>query len=219
MLKEFKVLLVEDEPSLAKLLKVAIGDNFYSFSLATNGKEGLEIFKKISPDIVITDIMMPDMNGLEMAKELKQQNSDLPIIILSAYSEKEKLLNAIDVGVNKYFIKPFDPEELLEYICSLQNKLGSKLINLRDDFTFNKTSKRLYKEGKYIALSKRETLFFSLLLDTKEHFIDNETLMKRLWDEEINNERLRTFIKRLRQKTSKALISNIKGRGYSTFVH
>ena len=98
-LKSLKVLLVEDEKKLSSLLKNAIGDSFYSFSVANNGVEGLKIFEKISPDIVITDIMMPNMTGLEMAKEIKNIDKSVPIIILSAFSEADKFLGAIDVGV------------------------------------------------------------------------------------------------------------------------
>ena len=105
-LKSLRVLLVEDEENISRLLKGAIGDSFHSFTIAKDGKEGLEKFIQISPDIVITDINMPRMSGLEMAKELKSLNPNIPVIILSAFSEREKLFNAIDVGVAKYFLKP-----------------------------------------------------------------------------------------------------------------
>lgn len=221
LLKELKILLVEDEQKLASLLKDAIGDSFYSFTIAHDGKEGIDLFLKLLPDIVITDIMMPNMTGLEMAKKLKDINSELPIIILSAFSDTNKLLNAIDVGIVKYFIKPFDPDELLDYIKNIVNKFESKLIELDDNFLFNQTTKSLYKNGRYVILSKREREFFHLLLkyykkheDYKE-MIDNQLIKQELWTEEsVSNERVRTFVKRLRQKTSKKLIQNIRGQGY-----
>jgi len=97
-LKLLKVLLVEDEQNIAVLLKSALGDNFRSFTVANDGVEGLELFEKISPDIIITDIMMPRSSGLDMSKKIREQNKDIPIIILSAHSEKEKLFGAIDAG-------------------------------------------------------------------------------------------------------------------------
>ena len=139
-LKSLRVLLVEDEENIARLLKDAIGDSFHSFTLAKDGKEGIEKFLQISPDIVITDINMPRMSGLEMAKELKSINPNIPIIILSAFSEREKLFSAIDVGVAKYFLKPYDPDEILDYISSIADELGSKVVELCDGFSFNKTS-------------------------------------------------------------------------------
>ena len=168
VLKELKILLVEDEENLARLLKEAIGDNFHSFTIAADGLEGIELFKKIKPDIVITDIMMPRLSGLEMAKRLKEINSDTPIIILSAFSEKEKLFSAIDIGITKYFLKPFDTEELLEYIESITSKLGNKLLKLSEGFMFNKTTNSLYKNDRYVPLSKNEIKFLSLLMDNQK---------------------------------------------------
>ena len=109
-LKDLKVLLVEDEESISRLLKEAVADSFYTFLIAKDGLEGIALFKKLKPDIVITDIMMPRMSGLEMAQELRKINPDIHIIVLSAFSEKEKLLSAIDIGINKYFLKPFDTD-------------------------------------------------------------------------------------------------------------
>ena len=216
-LKGLKVLLVEDEERLSLLLKNAIGDNFYSFSIADNGVNGLEMFKKIAPDIVITDIMMQKKTGLEMAKEIKKIDATVPIIILSAFSESDKFLDAIDIGVVKYFIKPFDPDELLEYIDSLSELLGSNVIMLKSGFSFNKTTKNLYKNGRYISLTKNEKKFMQLLLENfdNKYIVDDETIKNTLWQsEEVSNEKLRTFIRRFRAKTSKNLVQNIKGQGY-----
>ncbi|MCF6331242.1 MAG: response regulator transcription factor [Sulfurimonas sp.] len=216
-LKKLKILLVEDEEKLATLLKNAIGDNFHSFTTAYDGKEGLRMFSSICPDIIITDITMPKMTGLEMAQEIKKINTNIPIIILSAFSDTDKLLNAIDIGVAKYFIKPFDPEELLEYISSISENLESKLIELEENFSFNLSTKSLYKNDRFVALTKKENIFIQLLLqniDTKKN-VSYEIIKNKLWkDEEVSDERLRTFIRRLRAKTSKFLILNFKGEGY-----
>ncbi len=218
ILKELKVLLVEDEENIARLLKEAIGDSFHSFIVACDGVEGRELFIKIKPDIVITDINMPRLSGLDMAKELKQINSDIPVIILSAFSEKEKLFSAIDVGVTKYFLKPFDPDELLDYINTLAPKLGNKHMELSEGFVFNKTTNALYKKDRFVALSKNEIKFFSLLLENMDSIIDDQTIKEVLWGGEVSDERLRTFIRRIRAKTSKKLIVNVKGVGYKLEV-
>ena len=213
ILKGLKVLLVEDEDKLASLLKNAIGDSFYSFSLAKDGQEGLDKFVKLSPDIIITDIMMPNLTGLEMAREIRKINENIPIIILSAFSESDKFLDAIDIGVVKYFIKPFDPDELLDYIESVGEKLGSRLIGLSDGFSFNLTTRNLYKNSRYVSLSKNESKFVQLLLEN--HIVDEKAIKKSLWENEVvSSDRLRTFIRRIRAKTSKDLVLNIKGQGY-----
>lgn len=213
-LKDLKVLLVEDEESISRLLKEAVADSFYTFLIAKDGLEGIALFKKLKPDIVITDIMMPRMSGLEMAQELRKINPDIHIIILSAFSEKEKLLSAIDIGINKYFLKPFDTDELLDYIQSITPKLSDRLIKLDDGFVFNKSTNSLYKKDRFVPLTKNEMKFLSLLLDNQESVIDDTLIKKNLWEEDVSDERVRTFIRRLRAKTSKKLIKNVKGVGY-----
>lgn len=213
-LKDLKVLLVEDEESISRLLKEAVADSFYTFLIAKDGLEGIALFKKLKPDIVITDIMMPRMSGLEMAQELRKLNPDIHIIVLSAFSEKEKLLSAIDIGINKYFLKPFDTDELLDYIQSITPKLSDRLIKLDDGFAFNKSTNSLYKKDRFVPLTKNEMKFLSLLLDNQESVIDDTLIKKNLWEEDVSDERVRTFIRRLRAKTSKKLIKNVKGVGY-----
>ncbi len=218
-LKDIKVLFVEDEQELSSLLKDAIGEYFYSFSIANNGLEGLEKFETINPDIVISDINMPQMDGLEMAGILRKNYPELPIIILSAFDQTEYLLNAIDVNVIKYLIKPFDPEELLEYIISISNKIGVKDISLGNSFKYNLNTKNLFLYDQFIKITKREAKFLEILIESSPSIVSDATIKRKLWDEDdISDERLRTFIKRLRIKTSKSLVNNIKGQGYQVII-
>ena len=219
ILKSLKVLLVEDEDNIAQLLKSALGDNFRSFLIANDGLEGLEVFKKTSPDIIITDILMPNLSGLEMASKIRAINKHIPIIILSAHSEKDKLFKAIDIGITKYFTKPYDPDEILDYIKSLSNMFEKKIIKIEDDFTFNKNTFALYKDKKFISLSKKEVMFLSLLIEAEDYLLDYEFTKKNIWQESVSDDRLRTFIKRLREKTSKTFVKTINGIGYKLSVN
>ncbi|WP_300364400.1 response regulator transcription factor [Hydrogenimonas sp.] len=211
-----KILLVEDEKRLAHLLREAIGDYFADFEIAYDGIEGLEQFRKVKPDVVITDITMPKMTGLVLAEKIRKESPDTPIVILSAYSDKEKLLGAIDVGVVKYFIKPFDPEELIDYLCKLADRIKKQsLIQLLEPFTYDLQSEQLFRKGVLVHLSKRESRFIAQLLYSPNHYLSNEMIKERLWEgEEVSDERLRTFIKRVRQKSDKRLIENVSGQGY-----
>jgi DNA-binding response OmpR family regulator len=215
LLKTLKILIVEDEKRIAQLLKDAISDSFFSVVIAKDGNEGLKKFKTYKPDIIITDIMMPFCDGLEMTQKIKEIDELIPIIVLSAHSEKEKLLKAIDLGINKYFIKPFDPEELIEHIIKITPKLNKqKQVNLKDGFIFDNNSMSLYKESILVTLTKREKEFLYLLIKNKNSIVASDTIKESLWDEEVNDERLRTFIKRLRLKTSKSIVENISAQGY-----
>uniref|UniRef100_UPI004048C41B response regulator transcription factor n=1 Tax=Aliarcobacter sp. TaxID=2321116 RepID=UPI004048C41B len=214
-LKTLKILIVEDEKRLAKLLKDAICESFYSVVIAKDGIEGLKKFKSFKPDIVITDIMMPFCDGLEMTQQIKELDENLPIIILSAYSDKEKLLNAIEIGISKYFIKPFDPEEVIEHINKIAPKLYKQKRNiLKENFIFDNNSMNFYKDGVLIVLSKREKEFFYFMIKNKNILVLTKDIKKKLWNENVSDERLRTFVKRLRIKTSKDIVDNISGQGY-----
>ncbi|MAC82594.1 MAG: DNA-binding response regulator [Arcobacter sp.] len=209
------MLIVEDEDNLSKLLKEAIGEFFFSVVTAKDGNEGLKKFKANKPDIVITDIMMPNCDGLEMTHNIKEIDELIPIIVLSAYSDKEKLLKAIDIGINKYFIKPFDPDELIEHINKIAPSLNKRRkIKLKNLYTFDNNSRSLYKDDKLVSLTKREKEFFYILLKHSNEVVDSQKIKDILWDEPVSDERLRTFIKRLRLKTSKDIIENASGQGY-----
>lgn len=215
LLKTLKILIVEDEKRLAQLLKDAISDSFFSVVIAKDGNEGLKKFKSFKPDIIITDIMMPICDGLDMTIKIKKLDENIPIIVLSAHSDKEQLLKAIDIGINKYFIKPFDPEEVIEHINKIAPSLNKKRqVKLKEDFMFDNNSMSLYKNTVLINLTKREKEFIHLLIKVNNKVVDSEYIKENLWNEEVNDERLRTFIKRLRIKTSKDIIENISGQGY-----
>lgn len=215
LLKTLKILIVEDEKRLAQLLRDAISEYFFSVIIAKDGNEGLKKFKSFKPDIIITDIMMPLCDGLDMTIKIKKLDENIPIIVLSAYSDKEKLLKAIDIGISKYFIKPFDPEEVIAHINKIAPILNKKRqVQLKEDFIFDNNSMSLYKNAVLITLTKREKEFIHLLIKLKNKIVDSEYIKENLWNEEVNDERLRTFIKRLRIKTSKDIIENISGQGY-----
>ena len=218
-MKNLKVLIVEDEQKLANLIRSSIKDLFFKVITAKDGIEGLKKFNSFKPDIIISDILMPNLNGLEMCKTIKEQ-SNIPIVILSAHSQKEMLLQAIDIGISKYFIKPFDIESFIEYLKELSSKINNeKNFILKDGFIFVKNSISLYKNDELVNLTKREREFINLLLDNKNSLVRLENIKEILWQEdEVSDERVRTFIKRLRVKTSKDLIENVSSQGYMISV-
>ncbi|AZL54026.1 DNA-binding response regulator [Aliarcobacter skirrowii] len=215
-MKNLKVLIVEDEIDLANLIKSSIKELFFKVVIAKDGLEAIKKFDSFKPDIIISDIMMPNLNGLEMSKKIKEKNSETPIVILSAHSHKEMLLEAIDLGISKYFIKPFDIEEFIEYLKELSKKINkNKSIKLKDNFVFDFNNLSLYQNDILVNLTKRERQFLALLIENKNSYVTTFDIKKTLWENEIvSDERLRTFIKRLRAKTSKELIENVSSCGY-----
>ena len=215
--KELTLLLVEDEDSIRESMQEVFASVFQKVISASNGDEGLKKFKKFSPDIVIADIMMPIMDGLEMSRQIKEFSKNTPVVILSAYSEKEKLLKAIDVGIDKYVIKPIDMDELfalLEQIVKTKI-IGADIIEISGGYSFNQTKKVLVKNGVEIALTKKELAFISLLVKRIGKLVLTEEIRNVVWfGEQVNDPAVRTFIKRIRDKVGAGLIKNSPGLGY-----
>ncbi len=216
MTNDLRVLFVEDEESIRISLKETIGDEFKRFSIAKDGQEGLEKFSNDQYDLIISDISMPKMSGLEMVAEIKKISKNIPIILLTAYSEKEKLLQAIDIGVTKYLIKPIDPEELLETISDIIEKdISDNIIKLKKPYLFDLNKNILYHGTKIVKLTKKELLFVTLLMENRGDITSKETIKESIWnDKNIDDTLLRTLVRRFRAKTDKDLIENFPALGY-----
>jgi len=218
-LGNLKILFVEDEENIRINIKEAIGDEFLSFNTACDGLLGLEKFKDIKPDIVITDISMPNLDGLKMANEIRKLSLHVPIIILSAFSEKEKLFQAIDSNVNKYIVKPIDIDELLEAISEIVSKnINQQEVKLAFGYSFNEKDKELFLNGNFIPLTKKELIFINILIKNRDSYAKKSRLYKYVWNNKTSETAVRTFVQRLRSKTSKELIQNVSGLGYKITI-
>ena len=199
-----------------------LSERFSKVIGAQNGDEGLKKFKKFKPDLVITDIAMPIMDGLDMAREIKEISDDVPIVVLSAYSEKERLLRSIDIGIDKYLIKPVDIEELFKVLDYL---IGEKieanmLVKISEEYQFNKTKRTLIHNGKEIVLTKKELAFISLLLKQPGVLVLHEDIKKNVWiGEHVSDTAIRTFIKRVRDKVGEDFIKNVPSLGYKININ
>lgn len=216
-LNNLNVLLVEDEEEILKSMNSALDGFFKKIITAKNGDEGLKKFKKYNPDIVITDILMPIMDGLAMSKAIKNISKNTVIIVLSAYSEKEKLLTAINVHIDKYLIKPIDMDELLAAINELaHDKIGiSSVIEIGGGYTFDKTRRVMIRDGEEIALTKKELAFIAVLIKKLGVLVLHNEIKESVWsNEHVSDAAVRTFVKRLRDKVGANLIKNVSGLGY-----
>lgn len=220
--KELIILVVEDEIKTRESMINILSERFSKVIGAQNGDEGLKKFKKFKPDLVITDIAMPIMDGLDMAREIKEISDDVPIVVLSAYSEKERLLRSIDIGIDKYLIKPVDIEELFKVLDYL---IGEKieanmLVKISEEYQFNKTKRTLIYNGEEIVLTKKELAFISLLLKQPGDLVLHEDIKKNVWiGEHVSDTAVRTFIKRVRDKVGEDFIKNVPSLGYKININ
>ncbi|ASN92874.1 butyrate response regulator transcription factor BumR [Campylobacter jejuni] len=220
--KELIILVVEDEIKTRESLINVLSERFSKVIGAQNGDEGLKKFKKFKPDLVITDIAMPIMDGLDMAREIKEISDDVPIVVLSAYSEKERLLRSIDIGIDKYLIKPVDIEELFKVLdCLVGEKIeANMLVKISEEYQFNKTKRTLIHNGKEIVLTKKELAFISLLLKQPGILVLHEDIKKNVWiGEHVSDTAVRTFIKRVRDKVGEDFIKNVPSLGYKININ
>ena len=216
-LKNLVVMFVEDENDIREALSSAIEDEFAKLISARDGEDGLKKFKKYKPDVVVTDISMPIMDGLEMTKAIKAISRDTPVIILSAFSEKERLLKAIDVGVDKYLIKPIDPDELMQTLHNVAKERFAvgDVLEIGNGYQFDKGKHVLIYGNEVISLTKKELLFISLLVKYLGTYVLHEDIKRSVWaNKNVSDAAIRTFIKRIREKTSKTFIKNVPGIGY-----
>lgn len=217
ILKNLTVLLVEDDSDSKKIMHDVLSDNFEKVFTAQNGDEGLKKFKKYNPNMVITDVFMPISDGLDMTRYIKEISKDTPVIVLSAHSEKETLLKAIDVGVDKYLIKPIMADDLLK---TIENVAKSKIetaniIQVANGYSFNKIKRVLIRDGVEISLTKKELAFISLLIKRLGTLVLHDEIKSVVWvGESVTEAAIRTFVKRVRDKVVNNFIKNVPGLGY-----
>ena len=217
ILKNITVLLVEDDSDSKKIMHDVLSDNFEKVFTAQNGDEGLKKFKKYNPNMVITDVFMPISDGLDMTRYIKEISKDTPVIVLSAHSEKETLLKAIDVGVDKYLIKPIMADDLLNTLENVaKNKIEtSTIIQVANGYSFNKIKRVLIRDGVEISLTKKELAFISLLIKRLGTLVLHDEIKSVVWvGESVTEAAIRTFVKRVRDKVGNSFIKNVPGLGY-----
>lgn len=223
-MKQFKILYTEDDETLAFLTKDNLEQNNYEVIHCCDGQLGLETFKKENFDICIFDIMMPKMDGFELATEVRKLNTDIPIIFLSAKTLKEDRIKGLRLGADDYLVKPFSIEELLLKIeiflkRSQKNILMEKSVYEIGKYQFDTNNFILFNETEKISLTQREAELLKLFLDNKNSVLKREQILTSLWgtDDYFMGRSLDVFISRLRKilVNEKGIsIENLHGIGF-----
>ncbi|MTH15788.1 response regulator transcription factor [Flavobacterium sp. LC2016-01] len=224
-MRQFKILYTEDDETLAFLTKDNLEQNNYEVIHCCDGKLGLEAFKTQNFDICIFDIMMPKMDGFELATEIRKTNTDVPIIFLSAKTLKEDRIKGLRLGADDYLVKPFSIEELLlkiEIFLKRSQKTSiqtEKLVYDIGKYQFDTSNFILFNEIEKITLTQREAELLKLFLDNKNLVLKREQILTALWgtDDYFMGRSLDVFISRLRKiLTSEKGISieNLHGIGF-----
>jgi len=215
--KSLNVLYAEDDliiqESITRILKLFFKEVF----VANDGSEALEIYHNNQIDVIILDYVMPNFDGYQTAKLIRDLNKKIPIIITSAYTDKEKLLNAIELNLIKYIEKPILYEDLINVFGSVISSLedNNMLLAKIDEFTYySYVTKNIIKKDSEIVLTKNEVLFLELLLDKPNQLITKEIIENRVFKETVDENTLRNMVYRFRKKLDCDVIVTIKDLGY-----
>ena len=222
-MKNLTILYAEDEDQTRENYTNYLKRYFKEVYCACNGEEALELYKEKKPDIMLLDINMPKINGLDLCKQIRQKDKITRIIILTAHLEQDKLLFAAELNLTKYLPKPISRVQLkdsLNEAVKQFKELNEKLniVLLDEYFTWNKSSHKLFNKSDEIKLTKYEILLFDILSSKDNRVFSIDEISLYLWDDlddfENSVNKLKDIIKRLRKKIPKNTIGNIYGAGY-----
>jgi len=207
----YSVLLVEDDLQLAKIVKKILESKDFIVTMVTDGAEALEYIKNRDYDFYLIDINIPNVNGLELVKYIKELNKEGKIIMITASVEEYNFKKAYEYGCDDYIKKPFHLTELEVRINRLMNKSEIEF----DEYKFDFNSQDLYKNKELINLRRKEKKLLYLLLKNKNHTVDNQKIIDFVWsDSKTKNPSVRQLVNELRKKFEKDYIKTVVGVGY-----
>lgn len=216
-----KILIIEDDLRIRRILQLELEHEGYLVNLAKDGKEGLEKFKLMRYDLILLDLMLPEVSGEEVCKKLRK-NSDIPIIVLTAKEDIKSKVELLDMGADDYITKPFNIEELFARMrVALRNKKNYQEIGKLkyEDLVLDITRKELVINEEKISLTKTEYRLLELFILNKELIVSRERIITEIWGYDFDGEEkiVDVYLNFLRKKIEtqeKKYIQNIRGFGY-----
>ena len=221
-----KIFIIEDEPSIIKLVQHNLEKEGFIVSSSLNGNEGLKELKKFQPHLLLLDWMLPDLSGIDICKSIRRENDlkNLPIIMLTAKGENEDKIKGLNSGADDYITKPFSFNEVLARINALLRRSEPNTVadNLEyEDLKLDRIEKRVYRGEKHIDLGPTEFRLLEFFLVNPKRVYTRDQILENVWPNNINVESrtIDVHIRRLRQAINiggkKELIRTVRSSGYS----
>ena len=218
--------IVEDEQPIITLVKYNLEKEGYKVSSSDNGDEGIEDIKKLFPDLVLLDWMLPDFSGVEICKILKKEKKfkEIPIIMLTAKGEDEDKIKGLNSGADDYITKPFSFPELLARIKALLRRSKPSLVSdivEFEDLKVDRLTRRVFRKNKEIHLGPKEYDLINFFIKNPKRVYSRDQILENVWSDNINVETrtVDVHIRRLRQSINidgfKELIRTVRSAGYS----
>lgn len=225
LLKNISILYVEDDydtrEEMTKIL-LEVSDNI---TVATSGSEALEYYYEKTPQIIISDIAMPNLNGIEFIRKVRNENIQIPIILLTAHADVDYLLPAANLNIQSYIVKPINIRQLKEVLFNaveILNINSNIYVKITHSLKYDKTNSEILSlDDKKIKLNRKEKNLIDLLLANQNRVVTYSEIEQHVWmqfDEVMTSMALRTVVKNLRKKISTDFIRNISGQGYKLII-
>jgi len=218
-----KILIVDDEPDIRELIEYNLKKEGYQVFTASNGQEGVSEAKRSHPDLIILDIMMPKMDGIEACRILRTMNEfkNTFMVFLTARSEEYSEIAGFNVGADDYIAKPIKPRALVSRINAIlrRNNQPEEAVENKleiSDLTIDRETYLVYRNGEKIVLAKKEFELLYLLASKPGKVYTREVILKSIWEDSVvvTNRTIDVHIRKVREKLGENYISTVKGVGY-----
>jgi len=211
MNKKPTLLYAEDDRESQENYAFILQEYFSEIYLASNGKEAFDLFNEHQPDMLLLDISMPLINGLDLVSIIRKEHPTIPIVMLTAHSDRERLLKAVSLKLDGYLLKPVDITQLKETLQSLIKEIrNEEVVCLINDLVWD--GHNLYYQDKVIKLTKKERLLLQLLCKYPGQYVSHDELIIHIWNDEMpdfgHNKKLVQLIYRLNKKLAETLSCN-----------
>lgn len=213
------ILVLEDNEILANGLKQKLQENDFVVDLFYDGEDGMYALEQKSYDLLLLDLGLPGMDGIDIIKRVRKANNTIPILVMSARDKLDQRILGLDTGADDYLCKPFELDEVIARVHALLRRFNNNVSNviLYNDLKFDTKLKTLKKGDEDIVLKKREFMIFEYLLQNLGGVISKDDIVENItsFDDDLNPTAVETYISRLRKKLGNSInITNIRGIGY-----
>jgi DNA-binding response OmpR family regulator len=215
---KYTLLYVEDEAPIRMVTKMFLAPYFTEIFEAQDGLEAFQIYEEEKPDMIITDIEMPHLNGLDLCRKIRSQDKETPIIITTAYTSVDYLLEAVSLNLIKYLGKPLKEEEIIEALENSFELLESKhpsVVKLSNELYYDTLNQSLSEQKNIISLSQYQSQLLDILIKNKNRIVSYSEIENEIWyDKVMTADSLRTLVRKTRKLVGKEVIENISKTGY-----
>jgi len=218
-LKSLNILYVEDEEKIIEKYSYFLNELCQTLYIARDGEEAYQIYQDEKIHLIVMDFLIPKMNGMSLAKKIRETDEHVALIALTAHADREILLDVVDLNFSSYLIKPVGRVDLMNALLKVSKKVeGGRNVPLAYDCIWDNKSKTLFCADESIVLTKRESKLFELLVIRAGVPCSEDEIFFYVWGDEfdrnVTNSSIRTLVKNLRKKIPKDLIKNQYGVGY-----